>query len=85
MERLHGRSAVIGWGKTGLGDSGQSRSEIGRLGNMPLDFTCRKSISGIGLLVSGDADGTVGMVRPVVMVMECSHQGGEEKEADKIE
>jgi hypothetical protein len=50
-----------------------------------LHFTCRKSLPGIGLLVMGDADGTVGMVYSVVMVMECGHQGGQKKEADKIE
>jgi hypothetical protein len=54
-----------------------------RLGNVPLHFTCGKSPAGIGLLMMGDADGTVGMVRPVIMVMECGHQGGEEKEADE--
>jgi hypothetical protein len=32
-----------------------------------------------------DADGTVGMVPPIAMVMECSNKGGEEKEADKKE
>ena len=31
----------------------------------------------------GNADGAVGMVRSVIMVMECGHQVGEENETDK--
>jgi len=83
MERLHGRSAVIGRGKYGLGDGGQSRPEIGRLGKVPVNSQGWRSVPGIGLLVGCDADGTVGMVGAVIMVMERLHQGGKEQQGDE--
>ncbi|MCM2356711.1 MAG: hypothetical protein NDI77_01045 [Geobacteraceae bacterium] len=43
----------------------------------------RSGASRLGLLVACEADGAVGMVGAIVMVMECCHQGGKEKEADE--
>jgi hypothetical protein len=43
------------------------------------------NLPGIGLMVVCYTGGTVGMVSSVIMVMECSHQGRKEKNADKIE
>jgi hypothetical protein len=39
-------------------------------------------VAGLSLLVSSDADGTIGMVCSVIMVMECRHHGGQKKETD---
>ncbi len=83
MERLHGRSAVIGRGKKSVGDGNQSRPEIGRLGKVPVNFQGRGSVPSIGLLVGGDADRTVGMVGAVIMMMERLCQAGKEQEGDK--
>jgi len=52
---------------------------------MPQHVACGKGLSGIGLLMMGDADGTVGMVCSVIMVMKCGHHGGKEQEAGKVD
>ena len=52
-------------------------------GNVPLNFTRGRSVGGIGLVVGGDADGTVGMVGAVIVVMERFCQRGKENEADE--
>jgi len=52
---------------------------IGSFRKLPLYFRWGARESGVGLLMGGDADGAVGMVCAVIMMMERLPQKGEEE------
>ena len=61
-----------------MGDGSQSRTGVGRFGYVPLDNACGKSLPGSGLLVMGDADRTIVVVRSVIVVMKGYREDGKQ-------
>jgi len=58
---------------------------IGSFRKLPLHFRWGEGESRIGLVMGGDADGTVRMVGAIIMVMERLPQKGKEQETDENE
>lgn len=58
---------------------------IGSFRKLPLQFRCGESESGIGLVMGGNADRTLGVLASVIVVMERLPQKGEKHETYKDE
>lgn len=71
-------------GKRELGDGARQRLDIQDVGNNPLNIKQWKwGIACRGLMMDGQADGTVRVGGAIVMVMERLCQGGQKEKTDK--
>ncbi len=80
-----GRATECG-DEEGFRETGQDRRLVDGFRKISLDFRRSKGKASIGLMMNdGHADGAVGVIVTVIMVMERFSQKGEEEETDEDE